>query len=250
MKKNGWLILFLWMCHLTLLAEDNTVSVVKLNNGDTFVGEVIWQNETIIMLQTKENKRFQFRRSDIERIERKTVQTTHTQLSTEQEEKKRKSTFVISAVGGYATSIQADIAAPKAGVHLTVGRKELFGKQTLLGIGAGYENLFDPNKGSIAYMPLFLMTQYRFKKTATTPIASTKIGYLLSLQDNYRGATMCQIMGGIYHSYTDKLALQTGLTINIAQINGQITEKNRLGTYISNGNSILYSFGIEFAIHF
>lgn len=244
MKKKLLLLFLSQILPLLLLAQNDTIKTIKLTNGDTFVGNVVWQNKTILVLQTEDNRRFQFRHTDIQKISNKTI--SQKIISPNKED---KTTIFIAATGGYAVSKQANIYAPKMGINLTIGKKQIIHNQAFVGIGVGYERFFDKNSISLSYIPMYIAINYHFSKQKTSPIIGSRVGYLFAINEKYKGATMCQLLGGFYHQTTDNMAFHTGLLLSIRQINGLITEKNRLGTYISKGNTILYSFGIEFAMY-
>lgn len=234
--------------------ENQKERKITLKSGDVYYGEILLENEQIVMIKTSEGSRFQFPASEVMSIgsdfvaEEKAVEETQITVIDDS-----KFVMTIDVQGGASYSKQAYSWAPALQASLVLGAKDVFIQNTFLGGGVGYNILF-PNdystEESLVFLPVFVRLQSIIGKKHTAPYLEMDAGYSFSLNDNFGGGMMLKLSVGIAHKLSYRTILCFGVYAGLQNFSGELTQTNDFGTFGYNGKTTTQNLGAKIALRF
>lgn len=247
--KKLLLLICIHLVVLTVNAQDtNSSTKITLKSGAVFVGELIVNNNELIMLKDKTGARFQFSTSEVEKVE-----TVHSEItiSTQNKEIIDHSTDhfcgQIELSIGNASARKAFETSLSPQVNLYFGNKKAFGKDLFAGVGAGY--LWIPAV-NLSLVPVAIKVQTNTTKNRTSPFVGLESGYTFSANKNFGGGLFARATIGFNYRLTYKTALFGGLSAGVYAISGRLTDLTPNGVFIFDGNSTLNVLSLKAGFQF
>ena len=249
MRKTVVTILILLLSVAASFAQEAAPKdIIILRNGDRLTGVIVLKTDETVMIQANDGKRFQFQISEIERIEQEKTKSK----AIKQRAAKSGNFGILATIDfGMAKSKEAALTAPDLGVSVALGSKNAFGSKTFAGIGTGFELI--PAKAEdkkMTFIPIFLQIHKNLTDNEIKPFIGTKIGYAISVNENYKGGTIASLSGGINFPIAQRSSINAGIFGKLQQINGSIVEKNELGDFTKRGTTKLCTIGINISFIF
>ena len=190
---------------LTLFAQASVT--VTLRSGQTVSGEVMLQNEEVIIIKTSTGARFQYPMADVlsvlETVESVTdtvVQPAATATSG------RKASLVLRLAGGWAG----------AGGDIRIGANNVANKHIFIGGQVGYRALWTGGK-LYHVIPITIAAVIPLMPTKHAPFIGTQIGYGIGLAGS-QGGLNAGLSVGYRYQLSSTTAVQIGLYAELQQL--------------------------------
>jgi len=238
---------------------NNSTRKITLTTGEIYFGEILVENEQIIMIRTSDGSRYQFPRSEVKSIETDFVITTgrHSERkpvpAPETTENDEKIIMLIDVHGGISSARHAFSHAPMAQGALVIGAKDVIFPNIFLGGGIGYSILF-PNDysegGTIDFLPVFARFQTFIGSGWLVPYFEIDVGYGFSLNSDFGGGAMLKLSVGLAQKINHQSAFYFGVFSGLQNFSGRLTETNEFGTFNYHGNSTMQNLGAKIALKF
>ena len=224
---------------------------ITLNSGEVYVGEILAQNNELIMLKTNDGTRYQFQLTEIKKIEKELIEVGSTAQPSEISHSTANFSGIFELSGGISSAKNCFETSPEVQLALIFGNKNAFRKNLFLGLGMGIDKIFIfSNSTSIGFLPLFFRLQTTLTKNRTTPFMGMDAGYAFAMNHGFRGGAMARITAGISHRINYKTFLIAGIYAGANAISGNLSETNDLGTFGYYGNTSVNSLGVKIGLRF
>lgn len=185
MKKRVTIFLLLLLACLS-----SQGAIVTLKGGKKVYGEVLMQNEDVVIVRDNTGARFQYPSSEVLSVEDGSAKE---EAAIEVEETKKpqgkKITFILDAGGGGAF-VPHDNNGGFFGGELLIGSRYIGQKSIFLGGGLNVECMFMPN-ATYVFLPLQVAVKVPFIEGKHSPYVGANIGY---------GFGVKNCVGGLYTS--------------------------------------------------
>lgn len=245
------LVLFVCLLMPTMVsASDIITEKIILKSGKSYIGEVILQNEEVIILKISDGSRFQFKLSDIEEISK----VTSEQVKQEIDSPKELDAFlsgIVELSGGVSGAKFKTGAVPFSNLNITFGSDQ-FGDGTFyFGLGTGYFGVFIPSPDkTISFIPVFIKGRKTFSRRITSPYLALDLGYAFASVVDYKGGIYSKMNLGIQKRLSYKTTISGGIYAGASGYDGQLTEANNNGNFSFMGQTAFVSGGLSFGIQF
>ena len=173
-------ILLLLSCSLALAGDYKTV---HLNSGQAVAGEVLFENEDVVILKAADGSRYQFQRTEIESIADGIEPEKVEEKKNDTPE--RKVSLQLQLSGG-AANLPGQFWAGAAEGLVAVGANNLLQRGIFLGGAAGYEAVIH-GKRVYSFIPIAIVTQVPFLAKTSSPFIGAGMGYGIATSKSYKG---------------------------------------------------------------
>lgn len=212
MKKHLLFITLLAFGWLTASA-----AVVTLRSGKVVHGEVLVNNEEVVIIKTAEGNRFQYPASEVVSVkDSETEKTEETQSSSEEQKiQGRKTSILVSLVGG-GTFIPQQHGGGHVGGEIMIGSRYIGSKSLFLGGGIGVHGLFAGGK-TYTFLPLQLAVKVPFMEGKHSPYAGATVGYGFGLNKGVSGGIYTGAEVGYRYAFSSRSSLLLSLRAQFQQ---------------------------------
>lgn len=187
MKKYLYIALLLLASALCAHAE-----TIVLRTGARVKGEIVFQNEEVVIVRDAEGKRFQYLRSDVEEVLADDPAEVAAEVSEKEQEllTPKKASILLELAGGAAVQPQ-EYAGGTFSLDLLVGSHHIGNRHLFIGGGLGYHGLF-LNGEKLNFLPIQAAIRMPFTETKHAPVFGLGLGYGIALSKDF--------LGGLYAS--------------------------------------------------
>ena len=182
MKKKSLFIAFFLVCALCAYAE-----TIVLRTGARVKGEIVFQNDEVVILRNAEGARFQYLRSDIEEVlavdpveEEEPEQVEEDNIGTS-----KKASILLELAGG-AACIPNNAVGGAAIVNFLVGSHHIGQRHIFIGGGLGYHGLFIGAE-KYNFLPVQVALRMPMTEHKHAPVFGVALGYGIALSGDYLG---------------------------------------------------------------
>ena len=229
-------------------------SVITLRNGQKIQGEVIVQNDEVVIVKNASGARFQYPAGEVVSIadeESKTEQEI-TEPQTADKPQGKRMTFLIALTGGGAI-VPQDNAGGHIGGELMIGSRYIGKKEMFLGGGIGVNGMFVGGK-TYTFLPLQIAVKVPFLEGKHSPIVGANLGYGFGVSKNCSGGIYSAAEVGYRYAFSPRLALLLSLRTQFQQAKidavETITEDDISTAYISRIGRSFVTIGVHVALTF
>lgn len=239
-------VIALWLCiwpGLAIIAE-----TVTLRSGKVVVGQVILQNDDIIILKDATGARFQFPMNDVEKVEESTNEQTTPQPTKIETETVSKVALRLNVAGGgcfvpdHKKTLGGHFVA-----EVQIGSRDLMGKRIFVGGSIGYMGVFTEHTYSL--VPIKVVTSIPLMDSKHTPEIGMNIGYAIGTRPA-RGGLTAGIDVNWRYQINSKLVFLLGCDAGFTQVTIPIEEIVNTQTYINHVGRTIVNFGLKTTIQF
>ncbi|MDL2290156.1 hypothetical protein LJB95_01985 [Paludibacteraceae bacterium OttesenSCG-928-F17] len=228
---------------------------ITLNTGEIIIGNILVENEQVVMIKTREGGRFQFPRSEIKSIDDVTENDRQiTQLDeSESFNENNKFRLMGDLKFGLAHAGKAYGWVPEMQVSLLFGGADLFLPNSFLGIGIGYNPIFASDYGTgkaINFLPIFMRFQSSFTDKNFKPYVEVDAGYSVALSDEFGGGFIVNASIGVSKKLNERNSFQLGIFGGFQSFSADLTEEKDFGIFTYYGKTVAQHFGIKASITF
>lgn len=221
--------------------------VVVLRSGKTLKGEILLNNDDVVILRLKDGSRFQFPKQDVVAI-RAEQQAQQTTSATTPASKKNVACHVSMAGGTtYTPNGWGGFLNPM----IFIGTHHLQDQPIAIGGSIGYHGVF-VGKDTYSWIPLQATLRYPIGNTQATnrPMLGASIGYAIATNQQWRGGISAGMNFGWWHAINPKSSLWLALSAQCLQTRLQVTEHINGNDYQNLRGCTLVSLGLTIGIQF
>ena len=232
--------------------ETIQLNKVTLHSGEVFVGEILLNNEEIILIKTLSGNRFQFPVSEIKSIELNDIYSSEIENSNNIEIIDDINLCVIFEInGGISNAENKYKNAISNQLFLSFGTRKVAKKRIFVGGGLGYLNVFFNNEAElVGFIPVFLILRANLTDKKTSPYLGLDAGYAFALNSKQEGGQYSKFSIGLNRKINFKTSLFFGLYADVLLFNANLAEMNNSGLYNYYGKTSMINFGLNFGLQF
>jgi hypothetical protein len=250
-KKLFFLIIALiTIAQISIAVESDPVRIT-LKSGEVYSGEIVLQNEKIILIRTTSGERFQFpvfQVKDITKITDKSEEIQRNDNSSNEilpYQSKHNFCSIFDVSGGASSGKNCFSNSTSGDITLSFGTRSIAGNSLFFGGGAGFSII---NNRSTNEMLRFIPVYMRFQSNnlirwRTSPYLSLDAGYAFPIENTMSGGLFAKLSCGIIHRLSFKTSIQFGIFARIQNFYGNLSEIRNGSIYTYSGNSSINSFG-------
>ena len=183
LRKSLVIIVSLLLCCFCVQAE----VVVLLNSGAQFTGTIENQNDDVVVILTRQGKRYQFPKSDISKM-------TEIEVVAEQKVERHRGNFAIRFHLEGACSALNKSHGGSHGGGLVLGASNLFNRRIFMGGGIGID-YYSVGKKAL-FLPLTFSLDIPFMIADDTPYVGFEAGYGFALKKAVQKSSAGVTRGG------------------------------------------------------
>ena len=238
-----------WTCALTLQAE-----IITLRTGQTVQGEILVENDEVVIIRNAQGQRFQYPRADILSVQTEQVANNGEQLA-ESEEKgavsgAKKVSLSLELSGGGMSSPHV-VNGGSIGGDLLIGTYMLGERHIFIGGGVGWHSYF--GNGTYSFIPVQAALRVPFIEGKHAPQMGVAVGCGFAVTKKASHGLYAGIDFGYRYQANPKTALFVGLFLNFQQTKWDYTETwtaedGQQADYIVHSGSNLLGYGLKLAV--
>lgn len=223
--------------------------IVVLNSGQKIQGDIILQNEEVLIIKKKDGTRYQYPRSEVKAILEESSVTTATSQATPTEHTGNKSVALRLQVNGGATYLPQKGWGGQIGADLLIGTKEIAGTPILVGGSFGYRaKLF--NQSHYSFIPLQAVVSMPLTKSKHAPLLGLSMGYGFSTNKTTKGGICLSATAGWSYRINNNTSFILSAFAEWQQAQTEISEIINDQHYTNNIGCNFITIGSMIAIQF
>lgn len=241
-------ILFLsWMLFCTAMIWGETVT---LRSGKVVTGQVLVQNEDVVIIRDVNGARFQFPMSDVISVAT-TDESEKEETKVEEDEVSssgKKAALTLEIGGGMLYEHQSQTGG-YMGADLLIGSRSIKNKSITLGGSVGYLGAF-LGGDSYHFLPICIAMRMPLLEGKHAPLIGASMGYGIALGKNYKGGLNAQINVAYRYAMSSKSALTIGLDVRFQQAQLPVVEMIEDTEYAHVAGRNLVTLGVKMGFQF
>jgi hypothetical protein len=245
------LLFIVLFAQLFVYATGQELSKITLKSGSSFRGVIVMQNDEMLMLKDSSGARFQFLKTEIQKIEQLQLilQDTVKSVAKQANTTNQLISAQIFASTGYATIVKATDKALYYDLQLNFGKASKHMQNMYTGVGIGYISVVQPET-SFGLVPLSYTLQTTTSENRKSFFWGFSAGYALSTNKSVNGGLFSQLSAGLKINLQQKNAFLVSLQTSVFGIETNLSEQTPNGTYGYNGHSSLFLVGLKTGFQF
>ncbi len=234
--KKLYTIALILLCALCAHAE-----TLILRTGARVKGEILFQNEEVVVLRNAEGARFQYPRAEIQEI--LTVDPVEEEVVVEEQKDEIKTAKKVSVsleLGGGVACIPNSAVGGGFSVDFLVGSHHIGQRHLFLGAGLGYHGMFIGAE-KYNFLPVQVALRLPLIEQKHAPVFGMALGYGIALSKTYKGGLYASIDFGYRYQINEKSALAVVASAQFQQAKIAATEIVEGNTFTNYTGSYLVS---------
>lgn len=212
-------------------------------------GEILLQNDQVVIVRDATGARFQYPRADVQEI----LTADATQEAEQEEEQDnigttKKASILLELSGGPAC-IPTQAVGGGFGVDLLVGSHHIGDRHLFIGGGLGYHGLFIGEE-KYNFLPIQAALRLPLMEQKHAPIFGIALGYGVALSKNYLGGLYAGLDFGYRCQLNEKTAIALVLAAQFQQATIQVIEDVQGVPYTNTVGRNLVTPSLKFALYF
>lgn len=252
MKKVSLIWLAVLVCALSLRAE-----TVVLRSGKQVSGQIVVQNEQVIILRDATGARFQFPMSEVERV---TGNESHSEEATSEQNSAtvspgtpttndgKKAAMILEFSGGTFYENNGQWGGYEA-VDLVIGSRKIGEKTLTLGGAVGYMGA-QTQAHTLHFLPICVALRIPVLEGTHQPLVGMNLGYGVALNKSYVGGLHAGLDVGYRYYPTHGIIVSAGLNVRFQQSTLPVLETIENTTYTNHAGRNLVALGIKLGLLF
>lgn len=228
---------------------------ITMETGETYRGEVLAENERVVMLRLADGSRMQIRREEIAAMESDafTAIDRSDVLPVVEASPGGQFGMMIEVGGGTSFSRNSYGWVPALQAAWVLGVRDVAWAGTFAGVGIGY-NLCAANKsgeGAINLLPLFARLHSTIGRHVTAPYVELDAGYAFSFHPDMSGGMLLRLSVGVARRFFSRTAFYAGVYGGLQGLSGDLRDIDPWGDYFTyHGHTITQQAGVKVALRF
>ncbi len=206
--------------------------VVHMKSGKVYTGEIVFQNDEVVIIRDATGTRFQCPMAEVRSIGAKEMDETPmlTNLAnSEIQIPTHKISLSIEAAGGAVTLPKTSWGGFVTADFL-IGTRRVMNKEILLGGSVGYTGVFLPNK-TYSFIPIQFVARIPIIDAQHAPQVNFSAGYGIATSKYYKGGLHAAIDLCYRYQMTIKSAVLLGVNVFFQQTSLSVMEEHEQGVY-------------------
>ncbi len=219
MKKVLSIFALALLCALCAHAE-----TLILRTGARVKGEILFQNEEVVIIRNAEGARFQYPRAEVQEI--LTVVPVEEEVVVEEQKDEIKTAKKVSVsleLGGGAACIPNSAVGGGFSVDFLVGSHHIGQRHIFLGAGLGYHGMFIGAE-KYNFLPVQVALRLPLLEQKHAPVFGMALGYGIALSKTYKGGIYAGLDFGYRYQINEKTALAVVVSAQFQQAKIAATE--------------------------
>lgn len=243
-KLLSILIVHCALCTVNLVRAD----VVVLQSGQTMQGEIVMQNDEVILLRDADGRRYQFLQSEVQSIQADSV-VSSAPLSTSDTQHSKVSLRL--DVAGGALFVPSYNTGGFFSADLAIGTRNLANRRIFLGGSIGYQFANSPvHRFTNHFIPLMAVVSVPLMDGKHAPEIGAGIGYGFAVKSPQKGGMTAQLDLSWRYQYSASSALLLGVRTRFQQAKVDYTEVIDGKEYNSPQGRCFVSVGVHLSLLF
>lgn len=241
-------LLLLWLM-IAISMSSAVAEVVVLRTGQKIRGEILLNNDDIVIIQKKDGTRYQYPKTEVVSLQDDTIIHSTTESSTVARTK--SVAFRIAAAGGIAHIPHYGWGGTTE-AHAMVGTNNLFNRQLFLGGSVGYRGAFK-DKMAYSWIPLqlvFHMPIAELPSANNRPLVGASFGYSFATNKQWGSGLCAGVEVGWWHRIGSKNSLTIALAAQWQQTRIDIVESIEGNHYTNRIGCNILGLGLKIGIQF
>ena len=217
--KKLYTIALILLCALCAHAE-----TLILRTGARVKGDILFQNEEVVVLRNAEGARFQYPRAEVQEI--LMVDPVEEKVVVEEQKDEIKTAKKVSVsleLGGGAACIPNSAVGGGFSVDFLVGSHHIGQRHLFLGAGLGYHGMFIGAE-KYNFLPVQVALRLPLLEQKHAPVFGMALGYGIALSKTYKGGLYASIDFGYRYQINEKSALAVVASAQFQQAKIAATE--------------------------
>lgn len=235
---------------LTILLVTCSAEVVVLRSGQRVQGELLLNNDEVVILRTKDGLRYQYPKAEVVSVQADPVDMA-TAVDAAAVRPQKKVALLPSVAGGVALVPHLGTGG-MMDAHLAIGTHNLMNQHIFLGGEVGYRGVF-VGKDAYSWIPLQLVLRSPLagqKLTRHRPLIGANVGYAFSTNQRWGGGMCAGIDIGWWYKISDRSHFSLSLTAQWQQTRIHITETIHQSDYDNFVGCNIVGIGLKMSIQF
>ena len=245
LTRRLFYIVCLWLgVVLSLQAE-----VVLLRSGQVIKGEILLNNEEVVILRQKDGLRYQYPQTEVVSITEDSQIVAD--IDTTAVERAKVVDVGLSVYGGAAFVPHKGIGGT-TDVQAMVGSHNLLNQRIFLGGSFGYRGVF-VGEDTYSWIPVQLVLQTPIAISGSIehkPLIGACFGYAFALNKEYQGGLCAGLDVGMLFCLNDRSSLSLSLTAQWQQAHIHVVETINKVEYTNFVGCNIVGLGIKFGLRF
>ncbi len=228
--------------------------VVVLRSGQIIKGDILLNNEEVVILRQNNGTRYQYPKTEVVEItqESTTIDTINTQTTA----KPKMVALQLVASGGMAYIPHRHTGATMD-VQAMVGSHNLLEKRVFLGGSIGYRGVF-VDQTTYSWIPLQLVWQmpitslphHLITSSPHRPLVGCSLGYAFATNKDWGGGICAGLDIGWWYGISERSSLSLAFTAQWQQTRMTITETINQADYTHAVGCSILGLGIKLGLQF
>lgn len=244
MRKTLAIFVLCFACALYACAE-----TIVLRTGARVKGEILLQNNEVVIVRDASGARFQYPRTDVQEILADQVNEADATQEEAVEITTTKKVSILLELGGGPAVIPTEKVGGGFSVDLLVGSHHIGDRHLFIGGGLGYHGLF-LGEERYNFLPIQAALRLPLMEQKHAPIFGISLGYGVALSKDYLGGLYAGMDFGYRCQLNEKTALALVLNAQFQQATILVTETINEIPYINRVGRNLVTPAIKFALYF
>lgn len=237
-----------------LISSILAAEVVILNSGQSVRGEIVLQNEDVVIVRTVNGMRYQYPMTEVKEIKQEKTKQEQNNQDNALTTKRKAVSLRLQAAGG-ALYVPYLGWGGYAGADLMIGANVLEGKRLFVGGAVGYRARI-VSEETYSFIPLQIGFSAILREQKHAPVVGINIGYGFSTNRKTQGGICAGADVGWHYAVNQTTGIIFSLNAEWQQAQTDVTqtiihpETQEQKDYINHLGVNFITFGAKFAIHF
>ncbi len=233
---------------LTCFTMAGRAEIITLKTGQTITGQILMQNEAVVIIRDRYGAKFQYLKNDILSIEDDTPEDAIEIIATRTLTPKVKKVFMSLEVAGGGFTSPHHYNGGAFAADLLIGSHHIGDTRIFVGGGVGYHGYFGDR--SYSFIPIMAALRAPLIDGVHAPQIGLSVGYGFSLNNNASHGLYAGVDLGYRYQKKNKAALYVGLYASFQQTTLSVTETITDAIYTYNSGTNLIAYGAKCAVYF
>jgi hypothetical protein len=248
MKNRLFIIALLSLLSFTCAHAETII----LRTGARVKGQIVFQNEEVVIVRDAEGARSQYPRADVQEILADDVALPESQAETVSEEPEiktsKKASILLELAGGAAVRPQEAFGGAFS-VDLLAGTHHIKSRHLFVGGGLGYHGIF-LGAEKYNFLPIQAAVRMPFTEQKHAPVFGVAVGYGIALSKTYLGGLYAGADFGYRCQLNPKTAISLVAFAQFQQATVPVTTTLDGIDYTTNKGRNLVVSGLKMALYF
>ena len=244
MQKRLAIILLFFVCAACVYAE-----TIVLRTGARVKGEIVFQNEEVVIIRDASGARSQYPRAEVVEIQTGDVSAEAKEIETDQPEMPSKKVSILLELAGGAAIQPKDATGGTFAVDFLVGSHHIGERHIFVGAGLGYHGLF-LGAQKYNFLPIQAAVRMPLVEQKHAPVFGLSLGYGIALSKTYLGGLYAGLDLGYRYQFNPRSALALTAYAQFQQAKIETTTILDGNEFVGQAGRSLVMTGIKLALYF